>query len=295
MHHLGTVLPASNFELSEDQYHVTGVWADSFEDLDELAQLNKTDHCTFVSMPMPSDGSITVKVESVEDTAEWARAGIMIRESFADNARHMAAVVTPSNRAEYLTRQSPGGTTSSRSTGDPNSISVPHWLRLTRQGFTFTATHSADGEQWESLGMVALMMSGEVQVGLIVNSFVDGKTPCHAVFSNVQVDGGSEMALETLTNIGLETNDPDHLYLAVQDAHAQTAVIVHPDDPNALLVDEWTEWRLPLSELEAQGVDLSQITQLAIGVGDTPQPGQFRQQGGRGKFYVDQIRLIAGD
>jgi len=293
MHHLGTVLPPSNLELSGDLYHVAGIWADSFETLDELAKLNKTDHCTFVSMPMQGDGAITVKVESVEDTAEWARAGIMIRESLAENARHMAVVVTPSNRAEYLYRQYPNGGTSSRSTGDPNSIDVPHWLRLTRQGSTLTATHSADGENWESLGVATIMMSSEVQVGLMVNSFVDYKTPCHAVFSNVQVNGSSDVTLETLTNIGRAINDPDHLYVAVQDVHEQRAVIVHPDDPNALLVDGWAKWLLPLSEVEAQGVDLSQITQLAIGVGDTPKAGEFRQQGGRGKFYVDQIRLIA--
>ena len=220
LHHLGTVPPPSNLELSEDLYHVTGVWADSFETLDELDQLNKTDHCTFVSMPMQGDGAITVKVESVEDTAEWARAGIMIRESLAEDARHMAAVVTPSKRAEYLYRQYPSGTTSSRSTGDPNSIDVPHWLRVTRQGSTLTATHSADGEHWESFGTVTIMMPSEVQVGLMVNSFVDDKTPCHAVFSNVQVQGSLEVTLETLTNIGRATNDPEHLYVVVQDVIA---------------------------------------------------------------------------
>ncbi len=293
MHYLGTVPPLSEFELSGGQYHVKGIWSDSFEDLDDLARLHKTDLSTFVSMPMHGNGSIRVKVESVEYTHEWARAGIMIRESLAVDARHVAALVTPSNRAEYLARRYVGGDNVSRDTGSPNSISVPHWLRLTRQDSTFTADHSADGESWEDLGVVYMVVPDEVQVGLMVNSFVDDKTLCHAVFSNLQVNGKSDVTLETLTNIGRPTNDPDHLYVSVRDARGQDAVIVHPDDPNALLVDQWQEWSLPLSEFQAQGVDLTQITQLAIGVGDTPRSGTSRDPGGRGKFYVDQIRLMA--
>ncbi|MCP4455732.1 MAG: DUF1349 domain-containing protein [Planctomycetes bacterium] len=292
---LGTILPPSKFELSGSEYHVTGVWSDNFDDLDDRARLNKTDYCTFVSIPMQGNGAVVVKVESLEDTAEWARAGIMIRDGLDENARHMAALVTPSNRAEYLVRQHAGGDNVSRDTGDPNSISVPHWLRLTRQGGILTADHSVDGERWDNLGTAYMVMAEEVQVGLMVNSFVDDKTPCQAVFSNLQVNGSSDVTLETLTNIGRETNDPDHLYLAVRDARGQDALIVHPDDPNALLVDQWRQWCLPLSELQAQGVDLTQITELAIGVGDTPKPGASRGPGGRGKFYVDQIRLMAGD
>ena len=294
LHHIGTVPPPSDYELSGEQHHVTGVWAESFDDLGAFDKLNKTDHCTFVSMPMQGDGTLTVQVESVEDTDAWARAGIMIREDLTENAPHMAAVVTPSGLAEYLYRQSRTGGTRSLDTGEPNSIAVPHWLRLTRQGSLFTAEHSGDGAQWERLGFAFITMPNDVHVGLMVNSFVDGETPCQAVFSHLQVNG-VEATLETLTNIGRAENDPDHLYVAVQDAHAQQAVVVHPDDPNALLVDDWTEWRLPLSQLEAQGIDLTQITQLAIGVGDTPQQGEVRSPGGSGQFYVDQIRLMADE
>jgi len=34
---------------------------------------------------------------------------------------------------------------------------------------------------------------------------------------------------------------------------------------------------------------------VSIGVGDPPEDGEFRDPGGRGKFYVDQIRLMAGE
>jgi len=283
MHYLGTALPPSSFELLDGHYSVIGTGGDIWDWADE---------CTFVSMPMQGDISITVKVESVEDTAEWARAGIMIRENMADDARHMAAVVTPRNRSEYLYRQRTGFDT--HSTGISKEVSVPHWLRLTRQGNDFTAEHSADAENWRSLGsMVYIDMPSEVQVGLVVNSYVDGQTPCRAEFSNLQVNGSSEVMLDTLTHIGLSYNDPDHLYVAVQDTQNHRVVIVHPDDPNALVVDEWTEWRVPLSDFENQGVNLTQIKQLAIGVGDTPKNGQARQPGGQGKFYVDQIRLMA--
>ncbi|NQV34821.1 MAG: DUF1349 domain-containing protein, partial [Phycisphaeraceae bacterium] len=283
MHYLGTPLPPSTFEMSGDQYMVTGTGADIWELADE---------CTFVSNPMLGDGSVTVKVESVENTAEWARAGIMIRDGLAANARHMAAVVTPANKTEHLYRTYTGQSTSS--TGLAVDISSPHWLKLTRQGSVLTAAHSVDGQQWQVFGSTTyLSLPQELQVGLVVNSYADDKTTCQAVFSNLKINGNVGVTLETLTNIGLQYNEPDHLYVAVQDADGRSGIVAHPNNPDALLVDQWTEWRIPFSELEAQGVDLFHIKQLAIGVGDASAPGGSRNPGGHGKFYVDQIRLMA--
>lgn len=285
MHYLGTPLPPSKFELSGDQYIVKGTGADLWAQADE---------CTFVSQPLLGDGSITVKVESVEDTAEWARAGIMIRDGLDANARHMAAVVTPAHKTEHLYRTYTGQSTTS--TGLAIDISGPHWLKLTRQGNVLTAEHSLDGQQWQVYGSTTyISLPKELQVGLVVNSYVDGKTTCQAVFSNLQINGNISVTLETLTNIGLQYNDPDHLYVAVQDAEGRSGLVAHPNNPEALLVDQWTEWRIPLSELEAQGVDLFHIEQLTIGVGDTRAQGGSRNAGSHGKFYVDQIRLMAGE
>jgi hypothetical protein len=204
----------------------------------------------------------------------------------------MAAVVTPASKTEHLVRTNTGGSTSS--TGLALDISMPHWLKLTRQGNVLTAQHSADGLQWQDLGSTAYLgLPDELQVGLVVNSYVDGKTTCQAVFSNVQISGTTDGTLDSLTNIGLKYSDPDHLYVTVQDAKGQSGTVMHPDNPNALLADQWTEWRIPLSELEAQGVDLFNIRQLTIGVGDAPAQGNIRNPGGSGKFYVDQIRLMA--
>ncbi|MCF7974157.1 MAG: hypothetical protein K9N55_10105 [Phycisphaerae bacterium] len=283
VHYLGTILPPSRFEVSGDQYIVTGTGADIWDQADE---------CTFVSVPLLGNGAITVKVESIENTAEWARAGIMIRDGLAANARHMAAVVTPAHKTEHLVRTNTGGSTSS--TGLALDVSMPHWLKLTRQGDVLTAQHSADGQQWQDLGSAVYWgLSDEVQVGLVVNSYVDGKTTCQGVFSHVQINGTIDGTLDRLTNIGLQHNDPEYLYVTVQDAKGQSGIVMHPDNPSALLVDQWTEWRIPLSELEVQGVDLSHIRQLTIGVGDTPAQGNIRNPGGHGKFYVDQIRLMA--
>jgi regulation of enolase protein 1 (concanavalin A-like superfamily) len=283
MHHLGTILPPSKVEMTDGQYLVTGTGADIWGAADE---------CTFVSTPLLGNGSITVKVESVEDTAEWARAGIMIREGLAANARHMAAVTTPANKTEHLYRTYTGGSTSS--TGLALDISMPHWLKLTREGSVLTAKHSADGQQWHDLGSTSYMaLSDELQVGLVVNSYVDGNTACQAEFSNLEVNGATDVTLETLTNIGLQYGDPDYLYVAVQDADEQRGIVMHPNNPNTLLLDQWAEWRIPLSEFKSQGVDLFNIKQLTIGVGDTPAQGNIRHPGGHGKFYVDQIRLMA--
>jgi len=294
LHAQGTALPASSFEQSDGQTVVTGAGA---------ALFGAADQCTFVSLPMVGDFSIVVEVNDVEYTDRWARAGIMIREGLSPEARHVTAAVTPAKKAESLYRSAPGAPARITANAVPFD-GFNHWLRLTRQSYIFTAEHSSDGQVWQPLGAsISMLMSDLVEVGLVVNSVdpieagVESSSvkPCRAVFETVQINGAPVTDFDRLTDIGIEYNDPDHLYVTVTDARDQTAVIVHPADPNALGVEDWTEWRVPLSDLQAQGVDLTQIAQMAIGVGDTPQPGVPREPGGQGKFYVDLVRLMADE
>lgn len=290
----GTAMPASSIDWSDGKAIVTGAGRDLFE---------TTDQCTFISMPMSGDFTMVVEVNDVEYTAEWARAGIMVREGLEAGARHVSAVVTPAKQAECLYRSVKGA--KPRTTGDYVPFEeFNHWIRLTRQSYRFTAEHSTNGQDWQPLGQwVSLLLSDPVEVGLVVNSAdstteVEGKeissiTLCRAVFHTVQINGEPVPAFEKLTDIGIEYNDPDHLYMAVTDAQGRKAILVHPDDPNALMREQWTEWRVPLLDLQTQGLDITQIAEMALGVGDTPEPGVPREPGGEGKFYVDLIRLMA--
>ena len=63
--------------------------------------------------------------------------------------------------------------------------------------------------------------------------------------------------------------------------------VVYHDNPDAALIDEWTQWTIDLQEFAAQGVNLANVNTIAIGFGDK----NNLQAGGSGMVFFDDIRL----
>jgi hypothetical protein len=75
--------------------------------------------------------------------------------------------------------------------------------------------------------------------------------------------------------------------VAVSNSAGTPAVVVH-DDPAAATIDTWTEWVIPLQTFADQGIVLTNVDRIAIGLGtrdNTTIPG------GSGKIFIDDIRL----
>jgi len=81
---------------------------------------------------------------------------------------------------------------------------------------------------------------------------------------------------------GEPNNAAESLYVALNGS----AVVTH-DNPDASLVEEWTEWNIKLQTFADQGVNLANISSIAIGLGNRNNP----QAGGSGTIYIDDIRL----
>jgi hypothetical protein len=81
------------------------------------------------------------------------------------------------------------------------------------------------------------------------------------------------------------SGNSDRLYVALQDAANQTAVVAHPD-AQIIKARAWVEWKIPLSDFA--GVNLSKIKKITIGVGDKATPAAGRQ----GVLYIDDICLV---
>jgi len=62
---------------------------------------------------------------------------------------------------------------------------------------------------------------------------------------------------------------------------------VYHDNPDAALIDTWTEWPIDLQEFAAQGVNLANVNTISIGFGDK----NNLQAGGSGMVFFDDIRL----
>lgn len=90
----------------------------------------------------------------------------------------------------------------------------------------------------------------------------------------------------TLYVRGEMDNDPQPLYVAVEDGAGQLAIATHPD-ANAVRTTAWQKWHIALIDLEAAAVNLTAVRKMSIGLGDHDNP----QPGGTGRIYVDDIRL----
>jgi len=85
---------------------------------------------------------------------------------------------------------------------------------------------------------------------------------------------------------GSSDNATEPLYVAVANSAGAPAVVVH-DDASAAAIRSWTEWRVRLQTFADQGIDLTNVDKIAIGLGSKGGAAV----GGSGTMYVDDIRL----
>ncbi|HUU15934.1 MAG TPA: LamG domain-containing protein [Sedimentisphaerales bacterium] len=81
---------------------------------------------------------------------------------------------------------------------------------------------------------------------------------------------------------GDSDNAAETLYVAFNGS----AVVAH-DNPNAAQIEEWTRWNIDLQAFADQGVNLTNVNTVSLGLGNKNNP----QAGGSGTMYFDDIRL----
>jgi hypothetical protein len=86
---------------------------------------------------------------------------------------------------------------------------------------------------------------------------------------------------------GASDNGPGQLHLSIEDDAGKVASLIHPY-PDAVLAAEWRQWSIPLADLITDGIDVTAIRKISIGIGDPANP----QPGGIGIIYIDDIRVI---
>jgi len=258
-------------------FTMTGSGADIWDASDEF-------HFAYKTLTGP--GTIVARVDSIENTHDWAKAGVMIRETLDADSKYAFAVVSAASGVAAQNRLDTGvnatGTTEA-------GISAPVWVRLERDvaGF-FTVSHSTNGSSWVPVQNSLpnnIPMASNVYIGLAVTSHNAAAT-CEAKFSNVAVTGnvGLQWANE---DIGIQANSAEPLYVSLSNANNTTAVVTN-SDANAAVTDVWTEWRIDLSDFAAQGINLSNVDKIAVGLGATGDPAAA---GGKGTMFIDDIVL----
>jgi regulation of enolase protein 1 (concanavalin A-like superfamily) len=147
------------------------------------------DGFNFSSQTLAGDGEIVARVDSVACSAASARAGIMLREGLAPNARNFALLLQPNGNVLLQCRVSPGGPTTVAAT--VVSGSGPRWLKLSRSGNTVAAFLSRDGAAWEFVGVRTATLPVNLQAGLATASGSQSAL-CKAELSAVRIAAGAQ-------------------------------------------------------------------------------------------------------
>jgi hypothetical protein len=174
------------------------------------------DEFHYVYRTLNGDGELIARVTSLNQTNEWAKAGVLLRNTLATNSKqvHMLMAANPDNEGSgysYQVRQNDGA---SMTYTLPVNTSLPYFVRLVRFGNTVTGFVSATNGNWQQVSQTNLTLNQQVYIGLAVTSHNDGVLTT-ATFDNVQfqqtganqlpvADAGTDITVIDTNNNGTE-------------------------------------------------------------------------------------------
>jgi len=185
---VGSPLPGS-----ADYNSVTGVWTIEADGSDIWSG---GDHFHFVyQMPLLTRGDCTLIARVVgieqEEYHEWAKAGVMVRESLYYQSRFVSQIISAGGgggESAQWRDNTDGGCGGSHT---HSGVAPPEWVKLVRNGDSFTFFHAEDvfdspGEWRQEGGPHTVVMPDDVYVGLCVTSH-RGNKMVTAVIDNVSI------------------------------------------------------------------------------------------------------------
>ena len=232
------------------------------------------DQFRYAYKSLTGDGEMVARVDSMTNvTNNWAKAGVMIRQSTDPNSAHnfMPMTAYDGNGASWQGRPEAAG--ASVNADAPERIGMPYWVKIVRAGDDFSGFTSPDGETWTQLGDArTVAMEDPVLIGLALTSHDTGNSVI-AQMSEISMVGDitGDLVVEAI-GMDMPSNDAAGLYVAVEDAAGASAVVSNAD-PAATQALSTQNWNIPLGELA--GVDLANVAKITVGAGtpDAPAAG----------------------
>ena len=108
------------------------------------------------NVQMKDGDTATVKVVSQENTSDYAKAGLMVRNDITaagESTGYSAVMTRPSTYEFEWDSNGDGNIDDATNTGE---TTYPCYLRLDRNGSTFTSYYSTDGNNWTEIGSSSL-------------------------------------------------------------------------------------------------------------------------------------------
>ncbi len=168
------------FGQSGQEFGISGAGADLYSGTDAYATI-------YTKGSVGSTATIATEVTSQQNMSGYAKAGIIVRNDMTASGTGPEGVIlfeSPSGgiQMEY---DSNGGTYINSVTPANGTIpeSLPVWLKLVRNGSTYTGYYSLDGSDWLGVGTATVPGQAATQdAGMFVTSHAAG-TPGQVVFN----------------------------------------------------------------------------------------------------------------
>jgi hypothetical protein len=144
-----------------------------------------SDQFRYAYQTVTGDFDARVRVQSLQPTQLYTRIGLMAREDLTKSSRHVYFIVFSSTAPrhnnnggyEYQFRDVAGGKSGGVypviTPGAPPQFPVTYpnaWLRLVRQGNTFTCYASTDGKTWNKYGEHVSTLPAQVYLGVALTA-----------------------------------------------------------------------------------------------------------------------------
>lgn len=156
------------------------VWTDSGGGADIWGS---ADQFNFLYEPTTND-MIVAQATTIQTTDNWAKSGIMFRDSTDPSAMFAMVVITPANGVNLQWRDTDGGQCNY---SQVPGIVAPVWVKLVRAGNNFSGYYSTDGTTWVAIGApVSIPMAPAPLAGFCVTAHNDGLLNT-ATFANLAI------------------------------------------------------------------------------------------------------------
>ena len=182
---VGAVGAAGHSSVDEDsgpEFTVTGSGADVWGTADEFH---------FLSREVTGNFDFSARMAFVDDLDKWTKAGLMMRDGLAADARHAFVIQTPRTERGVAFQRRPVTGGSSVHTAGP-ATAPPGFLRIVREGDVVSAYHkAAPDDLWVLIGTQTFAsLPGTVRIGFAVSSHADGNLAT-GYFDNYELNLGS--------------------------------------------------------------------------------------------------------
>lgn len=172
---VGTPLAGGQALVSSGNYDIYGDGTDIWD---------PSDNFRFAYQTPTGDFTAIAQITSIDNTDAWAKAGLMVRSTTANNSANLFMAISPSNGIDLQYRPTTGSTNTYVNCG---AGAAPKWVKITATAGSYSVFFSDNGTAWTQCSTALSLNFGATPlVGMAVTSH-NGAAVAKAQFRNVSL------------------------------------------------------------------------------------------------------------